>query len=131
MCTPVPGIAIWYDFVTPAEEQYLIQASHLSSLSADRLRGGTDDCAAIQKTDAVGGDPEPQQPGPEQDASAQSSATVRDDGGTTATTYTPEAATTETTGSKPRKAWGWKDLNGRRYALSSCPSTCHLSAADT
>jgi hypothetical protein len=29
--TPVPGIAIWYDFVTPAEEQYLIQASRLIS----------------------------------------------------------------------------------------------------
>ncbi|GAA5866052.1 hypothetical protein JCM3774_000006 [Rhodotorula dairenensis] len=55
--TPVPGVAIWYDFVTAAEEAYL-------------------------KIDAVGGD---------------------------ATTSTAAAASL-----RPRKAWGWKDLNGRR-----------------
>ncbi|KAG0661647.1 hypothetical protein C6P46_003868 [Rhodotorula mucilaginosa] len=90
--TPVPGIAIWYDFVTPAEEQYLIQA--------------------------IGGDPQPQ-PGPQEDGSAQSSSSSNvvataggdDDDGTTATTGTHEASTGSNT---PRKAWGWKDLNGRR-----------------
>ncbi|GAA5992985.1 hypothetical protein JCM10908_000784 [Rhodotorula pacifica] len=103
IATPVPGVQIWYDFVTRAEEEYL-----------------------IQKIDSAGGDPI--QPHPEDDSTPQdkndenaeqqrlndSESTIP--GSSSIETGPPIATTATTDGSAPRarKAWGWKDLNGRR-----------------
>ncbi|BGP03172.1 Fe2OG dioxygenase domain-containing protein [Rhodotorula toruloides] len=91
--TPHPAIRIVYDFVTPQEEQYLVQ-------KIDAVGGGPALAAADQ---AVGEEGEGASPGGDErtvSANGNSEGTSGDAG--------PPAV------DRSAKSWGWKELNGRR-----------------